>query len=54
MTFSNHSNQNLTAEEWEEMVALKKAINNDITQVHQDKLEQFTEYFVRSLKERGG
>lgn len=61
MTYS-HKKQNsaevsdskLTQSEWNEMVALKKAINYDITQVHPEKMEQFTEYLVRSLKERGG
>jgi len=36
------------------MVALKNAINHDITQVVPEKMEQFTDYLVRSLKERGG
>ena len=54
MTYSNKHNSELTQTEWNEMVALKNAINYDITQVHPEKMEQFTEYFVRSLKERGG
>jgi hypothetical protein len=49
-TYSDHLNQ----EEWDELVALKRAIDDDITQVHPDRLEKFTEYLVRSLRQRGG
>jgi hypothetical protein len=54
MTYSKKNTSELTQTEWDEMVALKKAINYDITQVHPEKMEQFTEYLVRSLKEKGG
>jgi hypothetical protein len=54
MTYSNKNNSELTQTEWQEMVALKNAINYDISQVHPEKMEQFVEYLVRSLKERGG
>jgi hypothetical protein len=54
MTYANKNTSELTQNEWDEMVALKKAINYDITQVHPGKMEQFTEYLVRSLKEKGG
>lgn len=54
MTYSDNNNSKLTQTEWDEMVALKKAINYDISQVHPEKMEQFTEYLVRSLKEKGG
>lgn len=54
MTFSRKNDSELTQEEWQEMIYLKNAINYNITQVHPDKQEQFTEYLVRSLKERGG
>ena len=54
MTFSRKNDSELSKEEWKEMVALKNAIDYDIAQVHPDKQEQFTEYLVRSLKERGG
>ena len=54
MTFSKKNNRELTQTEWNEMVALKNAIDYDITQVHPEKMEEFTEYLVRSLKERGG
>ena len=54
MTFSKKNNKELTQTEWNEMVALKNAIDYDISQVHPEKMEEFTEYLVRSLKERGG
>lgn len=54
MTLSNQKKSKLTHDEWKEMVDLKNAINYNIAQVHPSKQEQFTEYLVRSLKERGG
>lgn len=44
----------LTDDEYSEMIALKKAINQSPQSVVPEKLEQFTEYLVRSLQERGG
>lgn len=43
----------LTDYEWNEMAALKNAINEYPHAVIPEKMEQFTEYFVRSLKENG-
>lgn len=54
MTLAQIKDSKLTQSEWNEMIALKNAINYNISQVHPDKQEQFTEYLVRSLKERGG
>lgn len=54
MTYANKTNTKLTDTEYNEMVALKKAIDYDISQVAPQKLEEFSEYLVRSLKERGG
>lgn len=53
MTFSKKSNQELTNDEWNEMDALRKAINQSPQSVHPEKMEQFTEYLVRSMKEMG-
>lgn len=53
MTYSKKTTT-LTDEEYSEMIALKNAINERPQAVHPEKMEQFTEYFVRSLKERGG
>jgi hypothetical protein len=54
MTQSSNHSKNLTQDEWNEMVALKNAIDYNISQVATEKMETFTEYFVRSLKEKGG
>jgi hypothetical protein len=54
MTLSLGKQNKLTDDEWNEMTALKNAINDLPQSVSPQKMEQFTEYFVRSLKERGG
>ena len=54
MTYSNKTNTKLTDTEYNEMVALKKAINESPQSVVPEKLEEFAEYLVRSLKELGG
>lgn len=53
MTYSKR-NETLTQEEYKEMVALKNAINERPQSVIPEKMEEFTEYLVRSLKEMGG
>lgn len=53
MTLAQKKNPVLTEDEFCEMVALKNAMNYDISQVIPEKMEVFTEYFVRSLKQRG-
>jgi len=54
MTLPSKGNNNLTDEEWYEMDALKKVINQRPQAVVPEKMEKFTEYLVRSLRERGG
>ncbi len=54
MTLSSGKQNKLTDTEWNEMAALKNAINELPQSVVPEKMEQFTEYLVRSLKERGG
>ena len=54
MTHSPGKKEKLSDDEWNEMTALKNAMNHDITQVVPEKMETFTEYFVRSLREKGG
>jgi len=54
MTLSSGKQNNLTAEEWNEMIALKNAINEQPQSVIPEKMEEFTEYLVRSLREKGG
>jgi hypothetical protein len=53
MTYSKR-NSTLTDEEYREMIALKSAINDMPHSVSPEKMEEFTEYLVRSLKEKGG
>lgn len=43
------TDKEMTQEEWDEMVALKKAINMNPATVHPDKMEKFTELFVKTL-----
>jgi hypothetical protein len=54
MTLPSGNQSKLTDDEFNEMTALKRAINDGPQSVHPDKMEQFTEYLVRSLRERGG
>ena len=54
MTLPSKGNSKLTDDEWNEMSALKSVINQAPQAVHPDKMEEFTEYLVRSLRERGG
>lgn len=54
MTLSSGKQSSLTEEEWKEMTALKNAINERPAAVIPEKMEEFTEYLVRSLRERGG
>jgi hypothetical protein len=53
MTYANKTNTKLTDTEYDEMVALKKAINEYPQTVAPEKMEEFAEYLVRSLKELG-
>jgi len=54
MTLPSKGQTKLTEDEWNEMAALKKAINQLPQSVSPNKMETFTEYLVRSLKEKGG
>jgi len=53
MTYANKRNTKLTDIEYNEMIALKKAINEYPQTVAPEKMEEFSEYLVRSLKELG-
>lgn len=53
MTQSKTGGPNLTQEEWNELIALKDAINYDPASVHYEKMERFTELMVRSLEGKG-
>jgi hypothetical protein len=50
MTLAKTGTETLTTEEWEELVALKEAINDNPATVHPQKMEKFTELLVRSLE----
>lgn len=51
MTLSSGKSKNLklSKEEWQELDALRKAINDNPATVHPQKQERFTQLFVRSL-----
>lgn len=54
MTLQRTTGSTLTDQEWEELVALKHAINYDPASVHYERMEKFADLMVRSLQERGG
>jgi hypothetical protein len=54
MTLPAKNTDKLTDSEFNEMVALKNAINQMPQAVAPEKMEAFTEYLVRSLREKGG
>jgi hypothetical protein len=54
MTLPSKGQTKLSEDEWKEMAALKDAINQLPQSVSPEKMETFTEYLVRSLRERGG
>jgi len=53
MTLAKTGGSQLTISEWNEMMALKKAINYNPSSVHYEKMEKFTELLVRSLVGKG-
>jgi hypothetical protein len=53
MTLSKTNTDYLTKEEWDELNALRKAINYNPSQVCPQKMEKFTELFVRSIQGKG-
>lgn len=53
MTFPKTNTDCLSKEEWNELNALREAINYNPSQVCPQKMEKFTELFVRSLYGKG-
>lgn len=53
MTLAKTGESTLTKEEWNELFALKEAINYNPHTVSPEKMEKFTELFVRSLEGKG-
>ena len=50
MTLSRTGPEKLTVEEWDELNALRRAINYNPHTVTPEKMEKFTELLVRSLQ----
>ena len=50
MTLAKTGSDNLTQEEWNELIALKEAITWSPQTVSAEKMEKFTELMVRSLE----
>jgi hypothetical protein len=53
MTLSKTTQTEMTQEEWDELVALKNAINDNPASIHPDKMELFTALLVKSLEGKG-
>jgi hypothetical protein len=53
MTLSRTSTEELTTEEWQELNALREAIQYSPHTVSPEKMEKFTELMVRSLEGKG-
>ena len=53
MTLSRTTGNELTDDEWNEMVAIKNAINDNPSTVHPEKMELFTALLVKSLEGKG-
>jgi hypothetical protein len=54
MTHTRTNTTELSKDEWNEMIALKNAINYNPQTVIPEKMEEFSSYLVQSLKQRGG
>jgi len=52
-THSSVIPMDLNQEEWNELLALKDAINYNPASVHYDKMERFTELLVKTLEGKG-
>jgi hypothetical protein len=50
MSLSRSETKTLTDSEWNELIALKNAINENPASVHPKKMELFTDLLVRSLE----
>jgi hypothetical protein len=53
MTLAKTGSDNLTQEEWNELIALKDALTWSPQTVSAEKMEKFTELMVRSLEGKG-
>ena len=53
MTYSHQFNSELSDNQWNELVAIKNAINYNPSQVHPEKMELFTALLVKTLEGKG-
>jgi hypothetical protein len=53
MTYSENFNSELSNDEWNELVALKNAINQNPASVNSEKMELFTALLVKTLEGKG-
>lgn len=53
MTLSRSNSSDLSNDEWNELVALKNAINTNPASVHPEKMELFTAMLVKTLEGKG-
>lgn len=53
MTLSRTVSSDLSNDEWNELVALKNAINTNPASVHPEKMELFTAMLVKTLEGKG-
>ena len=53
MTIGIKFNSELSDNEWNELIALKNAINTSPSQVHPEKMELFTAMLVKTLEGKG-
>ena len=50
MSFSQNATTELTSEEWKELNILRTEINHNPAAVSPDRMERFTQLFVKSLE----
>jgi hypothetical protein len=50
MTLSRSTQKDLSNDEWNELIALKDAINQNPAAIHPEKMELFTALLVKSLE----
>ena len=53
MTLSRSTQKDLSNDEWNELIALKDAINQNPAAIHPEKMELFTALLVKSLEGKG-
>ncbi len=53
MTLSRSNSSDLSNDEWNELLALKNAINSNPASVHPEKMELFTAMLVKTLEGKG-